>query len=82
MYGMLIVSAIPAILAAGFDSPGFALLAAAGATWAAALYICSVAPVITGGTTSVNERLSTGMSVLAASLASGGALILTTAVLT
>ncbi len=78
MNSILILSAIPATLAAGFDSVGLALVAGAGAVWAAALYICSVAPVIAGGATSVNERLSTGLSMLAASLTLVGIAVLTT----
>lgn len=78
MYGILILAAIPATLAAGFDSVGLALLAGAGVAWAAALYICSTVPVIAGSAASLNERLSTGLSILAASLVSFGLLVLAT----
>ena len=62
---VLLLSAIPAVLAAGFDSFALALLALAGGVWAAALYVCSVAPVVAGQRTTITETVATGLSTVA-----------------
>lgn len=82
MYGILLLAAIPATLAAQYDSPGLGLIALAGALWAIAASICSKAPVIAGGATSINERLSTGLSIVAAVLAFAGLAVVVGAALT
>lgn len=82
MYSILLASAVPATLAAGFDSPGLALLAVAGFLWAAAVFVCSTAPLIAGISSSLNERISTLLSVAAGSTAAAGALALVADLLT
>ncbi len=69
---VLVLSAIPAVMAAGFDSLGLALLAAAGLVWAAALYVCSVAPVVAWRQASITESVATGLSTAAAVTAIAG----------
>lgn len=68
MTTVLVLSAIPAVLAAGFDSVGLALLAVAGLMWAGALYTCTVAPVIVDRHHNLNESLAVMLSLLAAAL--------------
>jgi hypothetical protein len=78
MITVLALSAIPAVLAAGFDSFAMALLAVAGLVWAAALYVCSVAPVVSGQGVSITETVATGLSATAAVVAALGLLLLLT----
>ncbi|MDH3606395.1 MAG: hypothetical protein OER12_05320 [Acidimicrobiia bacterium] len=75
MYGILLASAVPATPAAGFNSPGLALLAAAGAIWAAAVFASSTAPLISGTPSSLNERVATALSVAAATAAMAGTVV-------
>lgn len=82
MYGILLASVIPATLAAGFNSPGLGLLAAAGAIWAVAVFACSAAPLISGTPSSLNERVATALSVAAATAALTGTMVLATGLLT
>ena len=77
MLQVLVLSAIPALAAASLGSAGLALLAGAGLLWAAALYACSVAPVVAGSLgRSVNEAVATTCSVLAGAVAILGIVVL------
>ncbi len=76
MITVLVLSAIPALLAAGLDSVGLALVAGAGLVWAAALYACSVAPVVAGQDRNVNEIVATRLSMVAATIATIGVLMI------
>lgn len=75
MITVLALSAIPAVLAAGFDSTAMALLAVAGLVWAAALYVCSAAPLVAGRRAMITEIVATGLSTTAAFVASIGLLM-------
>jgi hypothetical protein len=72
MITVLVLAAIPAAVAAGFDSVGFGLLAVAGLAWAGALYACSVAPMIVGEKHNGNEAIAAGLSTVAALVALAG----------
>ena len=76
MITVLVLSAVPALLAAGLDSVGLALVAGAGLVWAAALYACSVAPIVAGPGHNVNEVVATRLSMLAATMATTGVLMI------
>ena len=77
MLTILILSAIPALLAAGFDSVGLAVVAAAGVVWAAGVSLCTVMPLVPARSgPSINDRMATVLSVLAAGLATAGALLI------
>lgn len=69
MTTILVLTVIPAGLAATFDSVGFGLLAAAGLVWAFAVAVCSLAPVVAGRNHSANETLSQGLSMIASAVA-------------
>jgi hypothetical protein len=71
---VLVPSAIPAVLAAELDSLGLALLALVGLVWAAALYVCSVAPVVSGRGVTITETVATGLSSMAGVVAALGLL--------
>jgi hypothetical protein len=73
---IIILTAIPAALATAFDSVGFGLLAVAGGLWAAALGVCSTAPVIAGRRHTVNETVAATLSLLAAGIATLGLAVL------
>ncbi len=75
MVTVLLLSIVPALLAAGLGSAGLALIAAAGLLWAAALFACSRAPVVEGRAASLNESFSTGLSVLATAAAAAGVIL-------
>jgi len=75
MTSIPVLSAIPAVLAAGFDSAPMALLAVAGLVWAAGLYVCSVAPLVAGRRATITEIVATGLSTTAAFVASLGLLM-------
>jgi len=76
MYGLVAALALPALLALDLDSPGLVLMAVASVTWAAAAFLCSTGvPVIAGTSVSLNERVSTILSSIAASLAMAGLLV-------
>ena len=76
MYIILLASAVPASLAAHFESPGLALLGGAGFLWALAVFVSSSAPVVAGPSSSLNERISALLSVTATLAATAGASIL------
>lgn len=76
MITLLALSTIPAVLAAGFDSLALALLAVAGLVWAAALYVCSVAPLVTGRGVTTTEVVASGLSTMAGIVAAVGLLLL------
>ena len=76
MMTLLALSAIPAVLAAGFDSLALALLAVAGLVWTAALYVCSVAPVVAGRGVTTSETVASGLSTMAGIVAAVGLLLL------
>ena len=78
---LLLLSMVAGLTAAGFDSPGLGLIAAAGLTWAAALSLCTVVPVVGRGGHPVNEPLAEGLSTVATLLGSAGTLLLLAAVL-
>ena len=66
MLPALAIVSIPVLPAAGLDSAGFGLMAIAGLFWIAALYLCSIAPVVAGHSRrSVNETLTYGLTTLA-----------------
>jgi hypothetical protein len=68
--------AIPAVLAAGFESVGLALVAAAGVMWRVGVYACGAAPVVPGRSgPALNDRLAIALSTLAAILALTGVAI-------
>ena len=69
MTTVLVLSVIPAALAAAFDSAGFALLAGAGLVWATAIAVCSMAPVVAGKNHTANETIAQGLSMIAAAIA-------------
>lgn len=72
MTTVLLLSAVPAVLAAEFDSTGLGLLALAGLVWAGALYACSMAPMIAGARRNGNEVIAAGLSSIAAIVAFAG----------
>jgi hypothetical protein len=73
MLTILALSAIPAVLAAGFDSLGLALVAAAGLIWAMGVYACTAAPVVPSRSGEpLNDRLAMALSTGAALLALAG----------
>lgn len=76
MTTVLVLSAVPAVLAAGFESPGLGLIAGAGLIWAAALYLCSFAPLVIGGAINLNQTVATTLSTAAAGLAASGVLLI------
>lgn len=70
---MLALSAIPAALAAVFDSAGLALVALAGLVWGLGVYTCAAAPVVPARSgRALNDRVAMGLSVGAATLALAG----------
>lgn len=69
------LTAIPVVLAAGYDSAGFGLVAGGGLLWAAALFVCSDAPVVVGRRATLNESAGALLSLLAAALAITGVLM-------
>ncbi len=75
MTTVLVLTAIPVVLAAGLDSTGFGLVAGAGFLWTAALYACSKAPVIAGRHVTFNESAGAFLSLLATVLAIAGVLM-------
>lgn len=72
MATILMLTIIPAALAAAFDSVGFGLLAAAGLVWAFAVAVCSMAPVVAGRNRSANETISQGLSLIATAITAIG----------
>ena len=69
--GALLISAL---LAAGLDLAGLALVAAAGLLWAAGLYLCLIAPVVVGRHgRSVNEAVASTLTTIAAVMVLVGA---------
>ena len=73
MLQVLLATSVPALLAAGLDSPGLGLVAGAGVVWAAGLFICSSAPVVAGQSgRSVNEAVASVMATLAMLVAVAG----------
>ena len=73
MLTILILSAIPAVLAAEFDSAGLALVAMAGVIWALGIYACAAAPVVPSRAgPPINDRLATALSAGATLLALAG----------
>ena len=77
MITILILSAIPAVLAVDLDSGGFALLAIAGFVWACAHFASSVAPIVVGAKRTTNETIAVALSTLAALVAVAGFIFLT-----
>ena len=76
MLVMLALSTIPALLAAGFDSVGLAVIAIAGVMWAAGISLCTTAPVVAARSGSaLNTRLAIALSMVAAALATGGVIL-------
>ena len=75
MTTILILTALPAALATVFDSVGFGLLTAAGLVWAAAIAVCSAAPLVAGRSHTVNETLASTLSTLAALVAIAGLVV-------
>ncbi|MBT8166382.1 MAG: hypothetical protein HKO63_00715 [Acidimicrobiia bacterium] len=76
MTTILMLTAIPAVLAAAFDSIGLGLVAVAGIVWAAAIGVCSVAPVVPGRSHTVNEAVASTLSAAAAAIAISGVLVI------
>jgi len=76
MTTILILTAIPAALATALDSVGFGLMAVAGGLWAAALGVCSVAPVVAGRGHTINEIIASTLSMLAAAIGTVGLAVL------
>ena len=72
MTTILVLTVIPAGLAAAFDSVGLGLLAAAGLLWAFAVAVCSMAPVVAGRNQSANETISQSLSMIAGAIAAVG----------
>lgn len=68
----LVLTVIPVALAAAFASVGFALLAVAGLVWAAAISVCSTAPVVAGRSHTLNETVASTLSMIAAGIAITG----------
>ena len=73
---ILSLSTIPALLAAGFDSVGLAVVAIAGVTWAAGISLCTTFPLVAARSgQALNDRIAVVLSTVAAVLAIVGVLL-------
>ena len=76
MFAILALSTVPAVLAAGFDSVGLALVATAGVIWALGVYTCTAAPVVPARTgAALNDRVAALLSIVAGVVATIGAIV-------
>jgi hypothetical protein len=81
MTPVLALGAVPVIMAAGFESVWLALFAGVGLVWAAAIYVCSMAPMVAGRERNLNEAVAETLSIVAAVAATTGLFLMLLAAL-